>query len=298
MNGEIRLKIAGIGISVRWNGSQVVDWPRPGYRDFICNDRADAEINVHCDTLPEYPRDKLIFDGEENWRFYQNKSGYVMELFDTLTHEKCAVGFMKPDFSSSDIYISPQWALVRHSSGKGLNPPCWSFPFLMQPFGQLLLINLLAGNRGIMVHGLGINDRGKGMVFVGRSGAGKSTMAEFYKDEKGAIVLNDERIIIKKKDGRFRVYGTPWPGMAMTVSSQGIPVDKLFFIHHAPENTVSSQDTVSSLNCLFPQMFLSFWDRNALDCALKLSEELISGVECRRLGFIKDRSVIDFVRAV
>ena len=144
-----------------------------------------------------------------------------------------------------------------------------------------------------MVHGLGISDRGKGIAFLGRSGTGKSTLAEFYKSKEGANILSDEHIVIRKKKKQFYLYGTPWPGMAMAASSESVPLNRIFFIEHASENKILGQGTIADL---FPLLFLPFWDKIKMQATLQFCEELIKKVEYKKLGFVKDKSVIEFVR--
>jgi hypothetical protein len=291
---ELKLKIGGIGISIEWEGSRIVDWPHPFYEKFLSNSKPQITLKVHCTGLPQHSS-QLIFDGKKEgyWRLYRNNSKYIIETFDTMTHKKNKVCFIAPDFHYGDVYIDPKSERSRHPRIK--KGPFFSLPWLMQPLAQLLLVNLLTEEEGIMVHGLGINDRGKGIAFVGESGAGKSTLAEFWKSEEEVNILSDEHIIIRKEKDQFWLYGTPWPGMAMAVSSQGVRLKKIFFIGHSLENKILGQATASAL---FPLLFLPFWDRERMEIILKFCEELLGKIKCNKLGFIKDRSVIESVREV
>lgn len=295
MNRELRLQIGGIGISIKWHGSQIIDWPHPHYQDFLYEERTEVNLKVHCGNLPAYPQHELIFDGEETgyWKLYRNNSGYVIETYDTLTHKKDKACFMKSDFSSGDVYVDSQSDRMRYPTKIPSKYCAWSLPSLMQPLGQLLLVNILAKGQGIMVHGLGISDRGKGVAFVGGSGGGKSTLAGFWKDRERVDILSDEHIIIRKHGGQFWLYGTPWPGMAMATSSKKVRLEKIFLIGHSLENRISAQATLSGI---FPLLFLPFWDKQGLNSVLGFCEDLLSTIECRKLGFVKDKSVVEFVR--
>ena len=176
---ELKLKIAGIGISIKWEKSRLIDRSHPHYKDFIWNGKVDVNLRIRCGNLPEFPSGKMLFDGREegNWRLYQSDSGFVIETYDTLTHKKNRACFLDPDFHSGDVYIDAESERSRRPRIK--KGPFFSLPSLMQPLGEILLVNLLAKDQGIMVHGLGINDGGKGIAFVGGSGAGKSTSVSY-----------------------------------------------------------------------------------------------------------------------
>lgn len=200
---------------------------------------------------------------------------------------------MKADFSTGQVYVDPQSDRLHSPKNIDLAYPSWSLPLLMEPLGKLLLVNILASGGGIMAHGLGVNDHGKGIAFLGKSGAGKSTMAEFWRGQKGTDILSDEHILIRKKNGQFWLYGTPWPGMAAEASSKGVPLKQVFFIEHASENKILGQGHTGNL---FPQLFLPFWDKERLNSVLKLCRDLNKAIDWKKLGFVKDKSVVKFVR--
>jgi len=292
---ELKLKIGGIGISIEWEGSRIVDWPHPFYQDFVFDGKADINLRVHCDHLPEYSQDEVIFDGEMEgyWKLCRDHSRHIIEVYDTMSHKKSKVCLMEPDFLGGEIYIEPESERLHQPRRKRSKTAFWSLPGLMQPLAELLLVNLLAKKEGIMVHGLGINDKGIGMAFLGGSGTGKSTLAEFYKSEEGVNILSDEHIIIRKEKDGFWLYGTPWPGTAMAASSESVPLNHIFFIEHTAANKILAQGTISDF---LPLLFLPFWHREGMRLILEFCEELIKSKNCEKMGFIKDRSVIDFIR--
>lgn len=291
----LQFKIGGVGIAIKYEGARVINWPHPFYEKFLSNNtRPQITLNVHCTALPKHSS-QLIFDSKKEgyWKLYRNGPKYVIETFDTLTRMKNKVCFLEPDFSYGEVYIDPQSDQMHYPKKIRSRRPSWSLPFLLQPLGQLLLVNFLAKGEGVMAHGLGINDRGRGIAFVGESGAGKSTMANLWGDQIRANILCDEHIIIKKEKGVFRLYGTPWPGMNMDVSSQSVPLKKLFFIEHFSENKILGR---AAANSLIPLLFLPFWDKERLNSALEFCEGLFKTIKCKKLGFVKDKSVVEFVR--
>ncbi|MDI6839434.1 MAG: hypothetical protein QMD71_01040 [bacterium] len=308
MSEELKFKIGGVGISIKWQRAQIIDWPHPYYQDFISSDKADVNLRIHCDHLPEYSKDKMLFDGEREgyWKLYCDESRYIIEIYDTMTNKKSKVCLMEPDFSSGDVYIEPELERLHLPSSvaepfrvrralRKLKPSAaiWLLPLLMQPLVELIIVNLLAKKQGIMVHGLGINDRGRGIALLGGTGTGKSTMAEFYKNEERVNILSDEHIIIKKYKDKFLLYGTPWPGMAAAALSESVPLKRIFFIEHAPVNKILGRGTMRDL---LPLLFLPFWDRERMDLILEVCEDLISKINCKKLGFVKDKTVVEFIR--
>jgi hypothetical protein len=62
---------------------------------------------------------------------------------------------------------------------------------------------------GLLLHAGGVISNGKGYVFFGASGSGKTTIARLSLDR---TILSDDLVIVKKKGPIFRLYGVPFRG--------------------------------------------------------------------------------------
>ena len=84
---------------------------------------------------------------------------------------------------------------------------------LQYPLDELLMVHLLARGRGVAIHGSGVVDAdGRGTLFAGQSGAGKTTMARLWLSEPGVKILSDERVVLRQEGDDVWMYGTPWHG--------------------------------------------------------------------------------------
>src|SRR5439155_21258279 len=102
------------------------------------------------------------------------------------------------------------------------------------PLDELLFIHLLAQGRGVELHGCGIVDTsGEACLFIGQSGAGKSTIPRVWHHEPGVTILSDDRIVVREIDGRMMVYGTPWHGDEPFAASGPAKLARIFFLRHA-----------------------------------------------------------------
>ena len=156
------------------------------------------------------------------------------------------------------------------------------------------MVCLMARGRGLMVHACGIDDGGRGYLFAGNSTHGKSTMARIWRDE--ATILNDDRIVLRWREGRFWMYGTPWHGDYSGVSPGGVPLEKVYFLRHAAENQVRRQEGTAAATRLLTRCFLPLWDAEGMAFSLDLCARVAARVPCHELGFVPDQDVIDFVR--
>lgn len=74
---------------------------------------------------------------------------------------------------------------------------------------RMFLSWALLGQQGFLLHAATVVRNGKAYVFAGRSGAGKSTVASL--SPRGSV-LTDEISLLKRVDGEWRAFGTPFWG--------------------------------------------------------------------------------------
>jgi hypothetical protein len=102
-------------------------------------------------------------------------------------------------------YFEEGW--LEHSAGYGY--------LLMRPKGEpenflrVLYAWFCLENRALLLHAAGLIRAGRGYVFFGRSGSGKTTISALSRDQ---TVLSDDLVILKRLEDRVRVYGVPFRG--------------------------------------------------------------------------------------
>jgi radical SAM protein with 4Fe4S-binding SPASM domain len=168
------------------------------------------------------------------------------------------------------------------------------------PTDELPLARALAGRQGCYFHASGVELGGQGLLFAGTSGAGKSTIATML----GGVgrVLCDERVIVRRLDDGFHIWGT-WSHDEMSVGSpHSAPLRAIFFLRQSAENRVlGSLDrrvvVRELLNTLVrPLMTADWWDR-----MLALMERLVREVPAYELHFDQGGGIVpvlqDLVRS-
>jgi len=165
---------------------------------------------------------------------------------------------------------------------------------LQYPLMPILTVYALAARDGLMVHGCGIEARGKGYVFAGKCGEGKSTMARLW--ENRGVILNDERVVIRHNHGRFMVYGTPWNGEYGSASPAGAPLEAVFFLSHGEEDHADPTTQVEAAALLFARSFPPLWDEQGLQSCLEFISDLVAEVRTYRLKFAPTKEVVELIR--
>ncbi len=259
--------------------------------------KTDIKVKVNIvDKLPEIKGKKNIFvtfhfqDGSENWRLFKRGDSYV---YKSPLEDKKQLMLVNKSFDRVTAYFLPK-------KKKGY---VWNTADIIYDFLQVLLINYLAQrNEGIFTHAIGVKDLDrKGLVFAGKSGSGKTTIAKLWHKHSKAVVLNDDRIIVRKFNGKFFIYGSPWHGefsdyLASRIESA--PLKELFFIHHSSKNIARQISEKRAFNLLYPALFPTFWNKRCLENIVSFCHDLIKNIPCGSLGFVNDKRVIEFVRKI
>jgi hypothetical protein len=155
-------------------------------------------------------------------------------------------------------------------------------------------MHILAQRGGMLVHAAGIDFNGKGYIFPGQSGAGKSTLTQQFVGKEGMDLLTDDRMVIRKLDGSFQAFGTPWPGEAGIALNKKVPLSGIFFIHHGKTNRIEGIVPQKALERLLPVTSVPWYDEEVIPKMLSLCEDLVSHVPTYELCFKPGIEVVEF----
>lgn len=288
---RIDLHIAGYRLSLtEARNYPCVSWPLHPFDSFLSHSdhQPDIEIAITVvEELPNLPHGPLHFDACHGlWRLYEADAGLLLESLDTKTHQPCARALITKDFSHVEV-----WTLGEETASlQG-----WVPMKIINPIAEVCLLTRLAREGGLLLHSAGVLSPTSGYIFTGASGAGKSTLSGFF-DARGASVLSDERMIIRKSEDAFVMHGTPWVGSGAYAKNGSGLLTALFCIHHGQEHRTDSMSPSAVLSFLLPQCFLPHWDRTAMESTLAFLSDLIAHVPCQRLAFAKHPDVVDYVQ--
>lgn len=132
---------------------------------------------------------------------------------------------------------------------------------------------------GFFLHCSALMMDGKAFVFTAKSGTGKSTHASIWRKVFGdrVTMINDDKPIVRRIDGKFYVYGTPWNGKHHLSNNIKAPIGAVYFLSQSKENRVTKCDTLNSVTRLLAQTVLPDSKQN-MDKLLDMLTELCSDI--------------------
>jgi hypothetical protein len=168
---------------------------------------------------------------------------------------------------------------------------------LEYPLDEVLMIHRLACGQGLEVHAVGIVDEiGRGHLFLGHSGAGKSTTARLWLAQPNIRILSDDRIVLRRRDGQIRMFGTPWHGDAGISSPDSAPVNNIYFLEQYRHNEILSLAPGFATAELFARSFVPRHCAQGLEFALSFIESLARTIPCNIFRFVPQQSAVEAIR--
>ncbi|MGH9443506.1 MAG: hypothetical protein ACRD16_14660 [Thermoanaerobaculia bacterium] len=275
-------------VRLAWGESAPPIASSASWRAFVAKEmKPDLDLEVAWAKDLQQHGDR-VFESGGPWNLYREGDRLSFRVFSSLLGpEPYEVARVTSDFRSGDLLLRPS----AFAEGVPVDP-------LQFPLDELLVIHLLGTGLGVEVHACGIIENDRGVLFCGQSGDGKTTTARLWERVPGARILSDDRIILRREEGQFWIYGTPWHGEAMFAENARAPLSAVFVLDRGDTNRAVPLEPQDAIALLLARSFVPFHDAGAIGFTLRFLEELVSSVPVYRLAFVPDASATGFVRGL
>jgi hypothetical protein len=160
----------------------------------------------------------------------------------------------------------------------------------------MLLFAFSTADKGALeMHSSVIMQGGKGFLFLGKSGTGKSTHSRLWlRYIPGSELLNDDNPILRlMPDGTARVYGSPWSGKTPCYKPQDVPVGAVVRLSQAPENRITRLPLIQAYASLMASASSFRPLKELADGWHRTLEGLASCVPCYHLDCLPDQAAAE-----
>ncbi len=108
-----------------------------------------------------------------------------------------------------------------------------------------------------LFHGSCISVDGMGYLFTAKSGTGKSTHTSLWRKffKNRAVMVNDDKPLIKLTENDVIVYGTPWNGKHNLGENIAVPLKAICILERSTENSISEISKSEALPMLLQQVY-------------------------------------------
>jgi len=92
----------------------------------------------------------------------------------------------------------------------------------------------------ILFHGSAIAVDGNGYLFTAKSGTGKSTHTKLWREylKDRAVMVNDDKPLIRSTEKGAVIYGTPWDGKHRLSNNISVPLRGICILERGEENHI------------------------------------------------------------
>jgi hypothetical protein len=148
----------------------------------------------------------------------------------------------------------------------------------------------------LMAHGCGvIAGDGRGVVCLGTSGAGKSTASRMLDGWRDARLLNDDRLVIERRETGFQLWSTPWPGTAGVARTGDAKLSTIALIGRGAQREKRVLARREALPRVLATLALPIWDQSLMWDALGFVDALLEQVPVVELRYPLDATTPEWL---
>lgn len=139
------------------------------------------------------------------------------------------------------------------------------------------IANLMPFYNTLLMHGVVLENDGKGFLIVASSGVGKTTRAKIWQNVyPDTRIINGDKPLIKITKNAVLAYGTPWCGKESYNINQSVPLCAIFLLERAENHNIDEIEELcfsKAFPVLLQQTHLPD-DTKTMSCTLRLLKEL------------------------
>ncbi len=146
--------------------------------------------------------------------------------------------------------------------------------------------------RMIQIHSSMIDYQGKGLLFLGPSGIGKTTMGELWNKYRNALIINGDMNFVQETEECFLGWGTPWHGSSPYCENANVPVCALIVLKQAQENSIRRLEGFEKVQLVSNNIIYPTWLENGMELCLETLDHLLSSLLVYELSCRPDEDAV------
>ena len=80
-----------------------------------------------------------------------------------------------------------------------------------------------------------------------------------WRERENALIINGDRCLCRKLDGRWYAYGMPWSGSSGEYINRRVPITAIVCLKQAPENAVRRMNPFEGTLAMMQRIFAPVW---------------------------------------
>lgn len=246
--------------------------------DSLLTDKPDFSYEMIRRNVLEVPKDEPIHQ-DKYIDTYQNQDGNIRVIYD-IKKEKILI----KDVTEDGFYHKIEYD-EEHMT-------FWNSNMMMKIFD---IPNKVILRNGIFLHASCVVNQGRAIIFTAAKQVGKSTQASLWEKYRGSEVLNGDRALIRKIDGKWRAYGSPYAGTSRIFKTISAPIDAIVILSQGLENIVSEAKKLESLKALLEGCSFESWNRESVVRVTDISNDIVQEIKFINLKCLPDEGAVEIL---
>ena len=149
----------------------------------------------------------------------------------------------------------------------------------------------------LQLHCATIDDGGRGILFLGPSGIGKTTQAERWAQYRGSAIINGDIGFVQRTPAGYTAWGTPWHGSSPYCLNASVPVKALVVLKQAPQNALRELTGFEKVREVSGSVFYPTWLEDGMELCTDTLNHLLSDLPVYRLDNRADEEAVRLLAA-
>lgn len=241
----------------------------------VSEGKVDFHITIQVDSLPEYPGKKELYTRGK-------RKTFVLE-------DRLVSYYREPNRRWQFCYEEGK------DFGKLIVLPEFSHytSDIRNIWNKIDLSRILLRQGGLILHASYIIWNGCGILFTAPSGTGKSTQAGLWEKYRGAEIINGDRAVIRKREGKQRAYSLPFSGTSGICRNVSCPLQAIVVLGQAKTNILRYLSDSEAVKYLYSQCAVNRWNGAEVSLVMDLLQKLVREVPVLRLDCLPDESAVE-----
>ena len=160
-------------------------------------------------------------------------------------------------------------------------------------FNALAFEKVLMKCNAVVLHCSYIVHDDEAILFTAPSGTGKSTQAGLWEKYKKSTIVNGDRAIIKKVDGKYYAFGMPICGSSDICLDERTPIRAIVNLSKSTENFIEEIGLKERTKKLISEITINFFNNEYVDKAFDIICDIASNVDMYYLACTKDVNAVN-----
>ena len=233
-----------------------------------------------CDYIREYCKDYIVADVTGQSGIADGDTEYTSSGVGDITTESVT----RIRITQSDIDFEREKS-AREDIKEGIPIRRFSDAYLETLAVYRKIADCLLSCDTLLFHGSVIAVDGEGYLFTAKSGTGKSTHTRLWREYFGerAVMVNDDKPLLRITDSGVTVYGTPWDGKHRLSTNIAVPLKGICILTRNAKNHIEPVEPHAVYPLIVQQTNRSL-SADGMKHALSLIDRMLHVVPVYRLG--------------